>query len=281
MNALRRVPLTLDRIPAGLVLSAEAGWNQIEDDWRYMLGAGTAYGFADAEDRLVASGLTVEFGRFGWISMILVTAQHRRQGLATQLMQSCIDALAARGLVPALDASPAGREVYKLLGFRDAGNSTRLVGTLKREAPHPAIDVVPITAADLPEIAALDAQSSGTDRSTLLHHLWRRYPAAAYAGRRNDRIAGFVLARPGRLSSQIGPLVAEDDDLATALLAQAGSAINGPVCLDLFDQRTGVRRWLEEYAFVPATRFVRMVLGEQDIFPRDHCVYVIAGPELG
>ena len=32
---------------------------------------------------------------------------------------------------------------------------------------------------------------------------------------------------------------------------------------------------------MPATRFVRMVLGEQDIFPRDHCVYVIAGPELG
>jgi GNAT superfamily N-acetyltransferase len=278
---VRPVPLALDRIPGGLLLSAEAGWNQTEDDWRFMLGAGTGYGFADASDRLVASGLTVEFARFGWISMILVTAQHRRRGLATQLMQHCIDALSARGLVPALDASPEGREVYKHLGFRDAGNSTRLVGTLKREARHPAIDVVPITAADLPEINALDAQSSGTDRTTLLRHLWQRFPAAAHTVRRKGRVAGFVLARPGRLSGQIGPLVAEDDDLAIALLARAGSEIDGPVCLDLFDQHIAVRRWLDQRAFIPATRFIRMVLGEHEIFPKNHCVYIIAGPELG
>ena len=281
MHPLRPVALTFDRIPGGLLLSTEAGWNQIADDWRFMLGAGTSYGFADSDDHLVASGLTVEFAHFGWISMILVTAPYRRRGLATQLMGRCVDALASRRLVPALDASPDGREVYRRLGFRDAGNSTRLVGTLASEAKNTASDIFKLTAAEVPEIAAFDAQSSGTDRTTLLHHLWQRYPAAAYGARRQGRIAGFVLARPGRMSAQIGPLVAEDDELAVDLLARAGSAINGPVCFDLFDQRTAVRAWLDQSGFRTVTRFIRMVLGETEIFPSDHRVYIIAGPELG
>jgi GNAT superfamily N-acetyltransferase len=281
VRPLRPVALTFDRIPGGLLLSTEAGWNQIADDWRFMLGAGTSYGFADSDDHLVATGLTVEFAHYGWISMILVTAPYRRRGLATQLMGRCVDALASRRLVPALDASPDGREVYRRLGFRDVGNSTRLVGTLGSEAKNIASDIFKLTVAELPEIAAFDAQWSGTDRTTLLHHLWQRYPAAAYGARRQGRIAGFVLARAGRMSAQIGPLVATDDELAADLLARAGSAINGPVCFDLFDQRTAVRAWLDQSGFRPVTRFIRMVLGETEIFPSDHRVYIIAGPELG
>jgi GNAT superfamily N-acetyltransferase len=281
MRPLCPVALTFDRIPGGLLLSTEAGWNQIADDWRFMLGAGTSYGFADSDDRLVATGLTVEFAQYGWISMILVTAPYRRQGLATQLMGRCVDALASRKLVPALDASPDGREVYRRLGFRDVGNSTRLVGTLTSEARNIASGIFKLTVADLPEIAAFDAQWSGTDRTALLHHLWQRYPAAAYGARRQGRIAGFVLARPGRMSAQIGPLIATDDELAADLLARVGSVINGPVCFDLFDQRTAVRAWLDQSGFKPVTRFIRMVLGETKIFPSDHLVYIIAGPELG
>jgi Acetyltransferase (GNAT) domain len=107
--------------------------------------SGTSYGFADTDDHLVASGLTVEFAHFGWISMILVTAPYRRHGLAIQLMGRCVDALASRRLVPALDASPDGREVYRRLGFRDVGNSTRLVGTLASEAKNAASDIFELT----------------------------------------------------------------------------------------------------------------------------------------
>src|SRR5690242_17915927 len=108
MNAvadLRPIHLTPDWIPGGLALSTEAGWNQIDPDWRFMLAAGSSFGYTDKDGRLVASGLTVDFQRYAWISMILVTPAWQRRGLATRLMQSCIDALQVRQLVPALDAS--------------------------------------------------------------------------------------------------------------------------------------------------------------------------------
>jgi len=279
--ALRPVGLTSERIAGGLLLSAEAGWNQVADDWRFMLGSGDGFGFADGSDRLVASGLTVEFPDYAWISMILVTPAWRRRGLATRLMQRCIDALDARGLVPALDASPAGREVYRRIGFRDVATSTRLGGDLGGAVPPADFELAALMPTDLAAVAVYDKASSGTNRAALLKHLRGRLLAAAFVARRHGAISGFVMARPGRLSAQIGPLVAEDDATAVALLARAGRAIGGPVCLDLFDERRAVRDWLDGHGFRPLTRFFRMVRGPAAIAPAVHRTYVIAGPELG
>ena len=75
-----------------------------------------------------ATGATLPLGHeFGWISMIIVTAGARHRGIAAQLVLHGIEDLAAQGLVPGLDATPAGREVYARLGFRDTWPITRLV----------------------------------------------------------------------------------------------------------------------------------------------------------
>ena len=67
MSDLHSVSLARDRLADALCLSAEAGWNQVEDDWQFMLAAGQSFGFANADGKLVASGLTLEFSGFGWI----------------------------------------------------------------------------------------------------------------------------------------------------------------------------------------------------------------------
>src|SRR5439155_4210460 len=88
---------------------------------------GDAFGFRVPTGQLVASGLTVLFqGPFGWISMILVTAQYRRRGLATRLMQLCVNALESRGKTPSLDASLEGRQVYLRMGFKEVYATTRM-----------------------------------------------------------------------------------------------------------------------------------------------------------
>jgi GNAT superfamily N-acetyltransferase len=281
VNELRSVALTPDRIDGGLLLSAEAGWNQVAADWSFMLGSGSSFGFTDGADRLVASGLTVDFPRFAWISMILVTPEWRRKGLATRLMQSCTEALLARNLVPALDASQEGREVYLRLGFRDGETITRLAGNLGSLTNAISGEISPIGSFDLAEIIAYDSRSSGTDRTALLGHLAQRLPRCGFLARRGGKIAGYVMARDGRMSAQIGPLLADDEETALALLAAAGRAADGNICLDLFDRRKTMRAWLDAHSFVPVTRFIRMVHGSTDIFPADHRVYVIAGPELG
>ena len=49
--------------------------------------------------------------------MVLVTANWRRRGIATKLVDACLDAAAKRGLTTWLDATPDGATVYGPLGF--------------------------------------------------------------------------------------------------------------------------------------------------------------------
>src|SRR5271154_4625813 len=109
--------LELPDLPAALRLSMQAGWNQIEADWRVMLSGGGAIGLAAPE--LIATALTVPLGeRLAWISMVLVDQAWRRRGLGTRLLRRCIAALSGHGVIAGLDATPAGRLVYAPLGFQ-------------------------------------------------------------------------------------------------------------------------------------------------------------------
>src|SRR6266511_3739364 len=108
-------------------LVREAGWNQVAADWRIFLDLGRVYAVRTGAGRVIATAATLPYGgRFAWISMVLVAGEYRRRGLASRLMRRCIEELTAAGLVPVLDATPAGRAVYGALGFEDAWGFHRL-----------------------------------------------------------------------------------------------------------------------------------------------------------
>lgn len=285
-SALPITRLGIDRVPDALPLSAEPGWNQVAADWRLMIEHGDSFGVSDEDGRLVATGLTVMFGgEFGWISMILVTRDFRRRGLATRLMRACMEALQHRGLTPALDASPEGREVYLPLGFEDVYRTTRMLapgGTaaVAGEADSGA-DIRPMGAEDLPAVIAYDRAPFGADRAYMLRHLRDRLPEAAFLSERDGRVRGIVLARDGRTCAQVGPLMAEDSEIAIALLRRAIGAIPGPVCLDIADHHEPIRAWLDSRGFSPIVPFVRMIHGRSEPYDDPGRVFVIAGPELG
>ena len=156
-----------------------------------MLKVGDSFGLASNENRLVASGLTAPFrGQFGWISMILVTAPFRRRGLATYLMRRCIAALRARGLVPALDATPEGRTVYRSLAFRDVYIITRFLAaapSVENELPPPGVEVRKMSVGDLAAVNAYDTPIFGADRRFLIEHLRARRPALAFLATRGAK----------------------------------------------------------------------------------------------
>jgi GNAT superfamily N-acetyltransferase len=275
----------LDNIRFAVKLSREPGWNQVAADWRLMLKVGDSFGVSTAEGRLVASGLTVPFGsRFGWISMILVTEAFRRRGLATYLMGRCMAALQARGLVQALDATPEGRKVYRTLGFKDVYRITRFFAAapgLGEIAPPAGLRLQRMAATDLAAIAAYDAPIFGADRAFLIEHLRARRPAQALLASRETKICGYVVAREGQTSAQIGPLVADDGATALALLSRSLQASSGAVCIDLVNSHRGMRKQLMSHGFAPQFPFIRMIYKRSKPFDDARRVFAIAGPELG
>jgi GNAT superfamily N-acetyltransferase len=263
-------------LPAALALSAEAGWNQVAEDWRIFLDRGAVHGVAGPES-LLGSGAILPYGGFGWVSMVLVTAAARGQGIGTGLLRHAIAALTDMDQVPVLDATPAGERIYRPLGFRPVFPLMRWRGMGGGAAP--SMDGLrPVGAEDLAAIATLDAAAFGAARSDILTGLRRRAPAPALMLAGGD---GFVLARPGRQALQIGPLVAPDEAAARRLLTAALGRVQGPVLLDLPTRWEGLSRLLQDARFRQERPFLRMALDRQEAFGDPDRLFVVAGPELG
>jgi ribosomal protein S18 acetylase RimI-like enzyme len=267
-------------------LVAEAGWNQVRADWELFSELGAAFKVTAEDGEVAATAATLPFARFGWISMVLVGKRHRRQGIATALLQHCVARLHEHGLAPVLDATPAGRTVYRPLGFHDGWQITRW-RRVERGAGLPAKDGHAATAVralredDWPELVALDEKAFGSARIALLRRLESRSRGFACVAERDGRVAGYLLGRNGRQVMQVGPIVAHDQSLAKLLLAHALARIDGPVLLDVLDCHTGLPPQLMAAGFAVERTYTRMTLNADAAFGDANLMIAIAGPELG
>jgi len=268
---------------AALPLSVEAGWNQVEADWRFMLEAGCAFGVELPDRRLGASALVLPVGDdLRWISMVLVTADLRRKGVGTDLLKACIEEAERGGYAMGLDATEQGRPVYLPLGFRDLYRISRwrLEHKPAPVSPPAGLRIRPLTAEALELLLAWDSERSGLQRRAILCHLRERQPGMALLAERGGEMAGFVLGREGRLATQIGPLVAEGDEAALALLRAAVQASAPPYFIDVPDSRMQMRAWLESQDASAPRYFIRMVRGQAARIETAGKTYAIGGPEL-
>lgn len=271
-------PLVPDDAERLLWLSAEAGWNQTAEDWRLMLALGEGFGLWAQDGAPVASALALPYDGFAWLSMVLVTAPWRRQGLASRLVARCLERISAAGRTPLLDATEAGRHTYARLGFADLWPYRRMDADGPRLVPPAGIAVRAMGVADLDAVAALDARAFGAARPALLAAMRARAPARLAEA--DGRLVGLALARDGRLATQLGPIVAESPEVATALAAAALEHVPGRVFVDLPDSQAAFRRTLEAAGFTAQRTLTRMAQGGRD--PGDASQrYALAGPELG
>ena len=278
------IRLAPGHIPGCVALCVEARWNQTADDWGIMLALGEGFGLVDNAGTIVATSLALPFasGGFGWISMVLVTESHRRRGLATRLMESAMRSLESRKLTAILDATPAGREVYRLLGFEDTWGIERLQCLSAPNLPEaPPAAVRPMTDADWGAVCALDAAAFRADRSELIAALRARLPQAALVAENKGGIIGYLLGRDGRLANDLGPCVADSEPTAIALLAAALKKVPAPVFLDMPAPHGSVGTWLRTAGFTLQRPYTRMLLNRAQPFNDVTRLFAIAGPELG
>jgi GNAT superfamily N-acetyltransferase len=267
-------------------LSIEAGWNQNVADWRFMLGAGRGYGCVGPDGKWQASSLVLPLGqKLAWISMVLVTRERRRGGVGTGLLKYCIKEVRSAGAVAGLDATELGRPIYLPLGFRDLYAIARWQFDDAKGGPvsPPAgVSLRPITPADLPRLALYDRPLTGMERPAILAHLALRQPGRAWIAEDAARkIVGFISGREGRMATSLGPVVADDEAVALALIAKAAASAQGPFIIDVPVAHRVVRAWLEGQGATTPRGYMRMTLGEAKGLDDPSHVFALAGPELG
>ncbi len=294
--------MTVADIPLGLRLARQAGWNQMESDWRRFLALqpdGCWVGELDG--MAVATTAAFLFGPVAWIAMVLVDVDSRRKGIATTLLKHALDFLDKRGVKTVrLDATAAGQPVYEKLGFVPEYALTRYQGIAPggiakagglddgftpipgdhRQAPKTPLDDATRISSRLREIASFDYRMTGTPREKMLVRLFEESPEITRTMYRDGQLEGYITGRRGANATLIGPCIATAYAGPT-LLGDALSRGSGqPVFLDIPQDNAPAIEIAEKRSLSIQRHFLRMCRGER-IADHVEAIWASSGPEKG
>lgn len=273
-----------DDISAGLALCRSAGWNQLSSDWELFLKVspdGCRVALDDSE-KVVGTVTTVRYDdHFSWIGMVLVDPNTRRQGIGMKLLKESLNILKKEKTVK-LDATPAGREVYLKLDFRDEYYLSRMhcpsVATHAKVKSH----VRNAKPQDLFKIYQYDLEVFGANRQNILEWMLKGAPELSFVYEKAGTIAGYCFGRYGQNFTHIGPVVARDPSIAKDLLSAVFSQTQGtPIIVDAIHHSTEWLEWLQQNGFTEQRPFMRMYIGANKWPGEPKQQFAILGPEFG
>ncbi|MBV8551718.1 MAG: GNAT family N-acetyltransferase [Acidobacteriaceae bacterium] len=270
-------------IAAGVQLCRASGWNQVESDWSLFLALSPAgCRVAEKNDEVVGTVATIRYqNRFSWLAMVLVDPRERRNGIGTRLLCEGLSLLGTETCVR-LDATAAGRRIYRQHGFVDEYPITRFTTSAGYTDIDPPVESVRrMREQDLPEVFDQDRLIFGADRELVLRSLFERSPECAWvAGGSN--IQGYCFGRPGFLYQQLGPIVARDKSVARDLVSQCLIQRGGPrFVIDAPLHCATWISWLRSSGFAEERSFTRMRRGENRYPGKTELVFGVVGPEFG
>ncbi len=274
--------MTTVDIPLGLKLARQAGWNQIESDWRRFLAMQPDGCFVgQLDEAAVATTAAFIFGPVAWIAMVLVDIESRRKGIATTLLKHALDFLDRQGVETVrLDATAAGQPVYEKLGFVPEYPLTRYMGTVQPSPSPSGLTLPPIVPLQVEEVIAFDRRMTATGREKMLARLFKESPDLTRIMARECQLEGYVTGRRGANATLIGPCIAT----AYAGPALLGDALNRcagqPAFVDVPRDNTPAIEIVEKSGLTAQRHFTRMCRGVR-IQDRVDAIWASSGPEKG
>lgn len=274
--------MTVVDIPLGLKLARQAGWNQIEPDWRRFLTMQPDGCFVgELDGAAVATTAAFIFGPVAWIAMVLVDIDSRRKGIATTLLNHTLDFLDEQGVKTVrLDATAAGQPVYEKLGFVPEYPLSRYMGRVE-PSPRPSSLMLPPTIGrQLKAIVAFDHRMTATPREKMLARLFEESPEITRALYRDGQVEGYVTGRCGANATLIGPCIATAYAGPILLGDAFGHCAGQPVFVDVPRDNASAIEIVEKSGLTVQRHFTRMCRGERI---KDHveAIWASSGPEKG
>ncbi|MEQ8718540.1 MAG: GNAT family N-acetyltransferase [Acidimicrobiales bacterium] len=267
--------------------AAAEGWNPGLGDADVFWDTDPA-GFiaAELDGEMIGGGSIVSYGgRFGFMGFFIIHPDHRGAGLGRELWSARRQLLLDR-LDP---GAPIGMDgVFAMQSFYEEGGFRLLHRDIRYEGPAPtgggrraAIGLVDAAEVDFADLDAYDRRHFPAPRPRFLER-WISQPGGnAVAALTGGRIAGYGVARPCRVGHKIGPLFADDAEIAADLFySLCGRLDGGRVQIDVPECNPAGSALVQRHGFTEVFGCARMVLGPTPELPRGE-IFAVTTFELG
>jgi len=279
---IRIRPLIAAELALGLHLSRQAGWNQIEADWRRALDLQPNGCFvAEWNGTPAGTATTCIFGPVAWIAMVLVEESLRGRGIGAALMHQVLDFLDQSGVATVrLDATSLGQPLYKRLGFVEQFRLARYEGTLAPMLLSPSARVEVVASCDREALAALDESATRTNRRKLLDRLFGEQMDSVRCVQQDNRLTGFLTSRPGAKATFLGPCIASTEAGPLLLVDACHRHAGQRVFIDLPETNEAAIRLAETHGLTVQRYLTRMCRGAP-VCEQVPWLWASSGPEKG
>lgn len=198
----------------GKLLTDAEGWHRTITDWERLMRIEPA-GVLKAQigSEAIGIGAVLTYDHVAWVHSLIIHQDHRGIGAGKALLRACLAMAEERGASTVkLDSVTGFESFYEHIGFVREFESMRFIGkdtTLQSNAER-------VRGADIQDISMFDKAMTGIDRQRVITEVFNDAPELAFAVRSGRRLEGYVLGRRGEMFTQIGPLVANPDDVDCA-----------------------------------------------------------------
>jgi GNAT superfamily N-acetyltransferase len=245
--------------------AADEGWNPgLHDAGIFWATDPQAFVAAELEGELIGGGAITTYGsRFGFMGLFIVRPAFRGRGLGARLWRARLSMLRSRldeGATIGMDGVFDMQDWYARSGFTFSHRSLRFEGVGK--AGQPSTGVVPASQAGFERVAAYDRRCFPAPRETFLRPWLTQPDSLALAAVDRDRVVGYGVARRCHEGIKIGPLFADDADVAESLyVSLAAFAPGEPVFLDVPEVNAWAMALVRRHRMLAVFGTARMYLG--------------------
>jgi predicted N-acetyltransferase YhbS len=269
-------------LPAALHFTQEQGWSHRLEDWEFHVRLGQGWAARDPGGELLGTAIWWAWGgSVATVGFVLVRKDRQGQGIGARLMDVVLENAGARTL--RLVATRAGLGTYRRLGFIEHGAILQCQGELAHvaaSASPPGVSLRAATDADLDALCALDAQAFGAPRAQLIRAI-HALGTGGLVATRDGTVAGFALQRLSGRGTVVGPIVAEDEPLAIALISALLGSSRGFTRADIPADARALRLYLTSAGMSVVDEYPCMTRGQLRAHSTGARTFGLASQALG
>jgi len=216
--------MTRDDMDFAIRLAAKEGWNPgLSDAECFYAADPEGFFVSELNGEPIATISAVRYkGGFGFLGLYIVVPDARGKGYGMELWQHAMEHL--KGCNVGLDAVVEQEQTYRNAGFSTFYRSTRFEGVGGGARPG---NVTRLEDIDFAKIVKYDRQCFPGARETFMQTWLEAAGSKGFGVMDNDDLTGFGVIRPCAKGYKIGPLFADNAEVAESIFNALKASIPG------------------------------------------------------